>query len=53
MVEFFSPAVSLLTLSAIKNRMTELLEKDVDLIRAPIPENSLLEIGKVVQIYAA
>lgn len=53
MVEFFSPAVSLLTLSAVKNRMAEMLQKEVDLIRAPIPDNSVLEIGKVVQIYAA
>lgn len=53
LIEFFTPSVSLLTLSAIKNRIEEILQTDVDIIRAPLPKNSFIELGKVVQIYAA
>ena len=53
LVEFFAPSVSLLTLSAVKNRISDALKTEVDIIRAPLPENSLIEIGKAVQIYAA
>lgn len=53
LIEFFSPAVSLLTLAAVKNRIEDILQTEVDIIRAPLPENSLIEIGKAVQIYAA
>ena len=53
LVEFNTRAVSLLTLSALKIRIEELLNTSVDIIHSPIPEGSVIEIGKVVPIYAA
>ena len=53
LVEFNTDAVSLLTLSAIKLRFEELLGVPVDLVHAPIPENSIIELDKVVPLYAA
>ena len=51
LIEFQLPGVSLFMLSAIKNVLEDLLKISVDVIHAPVPENSLLEIGKVVQVY--
>lgn len=53
LVEFDSESVSLLTLSSLKYRIEELLNADVDIIHAPIVENSLIQPTKVVEIYAA
>ena len=53
LVEFFLPSVSLFTLVDIKNRLEELLSVDVDIIHAPLPQNSLINPEKVVEIYAA
>lgn len=53
LVEFKDSAVSLLMLSALKNRMQELLNAEVDIIRIPLAKNSLIEPGKVVEVYAA
>lgn len=53
LIEFIMPAVSLFTLSAIKNRLEDILRVDVDVIHAPIPENALIKPEKVVEIYAA
>lgn len=53
LVEFTTDAVSLITLYSLKYRMEELLETSVDVIHAPIEENSLIELDKVVQLYAA
>ena len=54
LLEFDSVAVvTLLTLCKIKNRMEELLNVPVDVITLPIPEDSILEINKVVPLYAA
>lgn len=53
LIEFNTSAVSLLTLSALKNRIEDILNLPVDIIHAPLPESSLIEIGKAVQIYAA
>lgn len=51
----FNPdvVVTLLTLCKIKNRMEELLNTPVDVISIPLPKDSMLEINKVVPIYAA
>lgn len=49
----FSLPVSLLTLSTIRLRLEELLKVEVDIIHGPIRETDLLEIGKVVELYAA
>lgn len=51
-MEFSSP-ISLLTLSAIKLKLEEILHVKVDIIHGPIEETDLLEIGKVVELYAA
>ena len=51
-VEFFSP-VSLLTISALRCRLEELLGLEVDIIHGPIRSGDLIEIGKVVELYAA
>ena len=53
LIEFKAAAVSLLTLSALKNKIEDILNISVDVVRAPLPENALIEIGKAVQIYAA
>ncbi len=53
LVEFTTDAVSLLTLSALKQRFEELLGIPVDVVHAPIPEDSIIELDKVVPIYAA
>lgn len=54
LVEFEREArVSLLTLSGLKIRMEELLNTPVDVIHSPIPKDSILEIDKVVSLYAA
>lgn len=54
LIEFDSVAVvTLLTLCRIKNHMEELLKVPVDVITLPIPEDSMLEINKVVSLYAA
>lgn len=51
-IDFFSP-VSLLTLSLIKLRLGEMLNVEVDIIHGPLRETDLIEVGKVVELYAA
>ena len=51
LLEFQNPAVSVFMLSAIKNELEDILKIPVDVIHAPIPEDSLLEIGKEVKVY--
>ncbi len=51
LVEFSTPAVSLLTLSALRRRIESALAVPVDLLHAPLPEDSILDIGKVVTLY--
>jgi predicted nucleotidyltransferase len=51
LIEFDLPRVSLLTLSAIKIELEELLKIPVDVIRAPLPKDSLIEVEKVVQVF--
>ncbi len=53
LVEFESQYVSLLVLSGLKIRLEELLNTPVDIVHYPAPEGSVLEIEKVVPIYAA
>ena len=54
LVEFAPDScVTLLTVSNIKIRMEELLKTPVDVITLPIPKDSILEINKVVSLYAA
>lgn len=51
LVEFLSANVSLFMLYDIKEEIKNKLHKEVDLIHAPIDENSLIKINKVVEIY--
>lgn len=51
LVEFTSAAVSLLTLSALRQQIEESLGVSVDLVHAPLPEGSLLDIGRTVTVY--
>lgn len=51
LVEFTSSNVSLFMLYDIKEEIENRLHKDVDLIHAPIDENSLIKINKVIDIY--
>lgn len=53
LVEFYAPYVSLLTISSLKLQLEEILKKDVDIIRFPIPETSLINPENVVTVYAA
>ena len=51
LVEFTSLAVSLLVIASLRNRLESSLGVSVDLIHAPIPEDSILEVGKRVTLY--
>ena len=53
LIEFASPTVSLLMLNSVKYRLEDLLKTDVDLIHAPLPSGSMIEIGRRVPIYGA
>ena len=54
LVEFSPQArVTLLTICSVKCRMEELLNTPVDVVTLPIPQDSILEINKVVPLYAA
>jgi predicted nucleotidyltransferase len=53
LIEFKTDAVSLLTLLDIKYRLEDALGVPVDVIHAPIPEDSLLKIDNEVLVYAA
>ncbi len=53
LVEFEVPHVSLFMLSGLRIRLNELLGKDVDVLHAPLPDDSLIEIGKEVVLYEA
>ena len=49
----FSIPVSLLMLSRIRCDLEELLGLDVDIIHGTIRETDMIEIGKMVELYAA
>lgn len=51
LVEFVTASVSLLTLSALKYRLEELLNTEVDVVHGPLEEGALITIGKVVPLY--
>jgi hypothetical protein len=51
-IEFLSP-VSVLTLSQIKCELEENIGLSVDIIHGPIREGDMIEVGKVVELYAA
>lgn len=49
----FSTPVSLLTLSMIKLKLEEMLKVGVDIVHGPIENSDFIEVGKVVELYAA
>lgn len=51
--EFYEPYVSLLTISGLKIDLQERLNLNVDVIHAPLPKDSILEIDKEIELYAA
>ncbi len=51
LVEFYTPSVSLFTLSDIKSAMEDELRKDVDIVHAPVLNESLLKLNKVIHLY--
>ena len=51
-MEFYEP-VTLIALSSIRIQLEEMLELEVDVIHGPIRETDLLEVGKVIELYAA
>ena len=53
LVEFDEPDVSLFQIVRVKLKIEELTGKEVDVIHAPIPEESILEIDKEVLLYVA
>ncbi|MGN1026749.1 MAG: nucleotidyltransferase family protein [Faecousia sp.] len=51
-VEFSAP-ITLLTLSMLRCDLEDLLGLPVDLIHGPIQPTDMIELGKVVELYAA
>ena len=51
LVEFNTAAVSLFLLADLKHRLEDEFNIPVDVIHAPIPEDSLISIGQVVSVY--
>lgn len=49
----FSAPITLLTLSAIKIRLEELLGLPVDVIHGPIRDGDFIDVNAVVELYAA
>jgi len=50
LVEFKEPAVSILTIIRLKRYLEEELAKSVDVIHAPLPSASIIEIGRQVNV---
>lgn len=51
-MEFYAP-VTLITLSAIKLSLEEILHLSVDVIHGPVTEGDMIEVDKEVVLYAA
>jgi predicted nucleotidyltransferase len=51
LVEFIAPSVSLLTLACLRDDLEAVFQRDVDLIHAPLPKDTLIQINKVVPLY--
>ena len=50
LVEFDTPAVSILTIIKLKHYLEEELGNPVDLIHKPLPEGAIIEIGRTVGV---
>jgi len=53
LVEFTEPDVSLFQIIRVQLKMEELTGKEVDVIHAPIPPESIIEIDKEILLYVA
>ena len=53
LVEFSQPRVSLLTLSAMRLRLEDLLGTGVDIVHGPLQEDSILDVDGKVLLYGA
>ena len=51
-MEFFAP-VTLLMLAQIRCQLEEILGLRVDVVHGPIRDTDLIEVGKVIELYAA
>lgn len=51
-MEFYAP-ITLITLSAIKLDLEEMLRLRVDVIHGPVKESDMIEIGKEIVLYVA
>ena len=51
-MEFYAQ-ITLITLSAIKVSLEEMLRLRVDVIHGPVKESDMIEIGKEIVLYAA
>ena len=51
LVEFKTPDISLFILSGLRIDIEESLGMSVDLLHAPLPEDSMIEIGRTVPLY--
>ncbi len=51
-VEFNKP-VTIIFLSGLKNKLEDLTGLSVDVIHGPIRDTDMIEVGKVVELYAA
>lgn len=51
LIEFLTPNVSLFMISDIKEQIKSKLNREIDLIHAPLDEDSLIKIDKIVDIY--
>ena len=50
LVEFTEPSISILTIISLKHFLEEKLAKPVDVIHVPLPEGSIVEIGRTVRV---
>ena len=51
-IEFSAP-ITLMTISRLRCELEELLGLGVDIIHGPIQSTDMIEVGKVVELYAA
>ena len=49
----FNKPITLMVLASLKDRLEGLLGLNVDIIHGPIRETDMIEVGKVVELYAA
>ena len=51
LVEFNNNDITLLTLTGLKYRLEDLLNISVDIVEMPVPEDSLLQIERTLNLY--